>query len=332
MWSIIEPINLIRYLIAWRVTSDLVVLPDPFSPVLSRLLGAAIAERLPTRKAQEWHDTVAAWGENNDNPSVEAQWPMEAVLFPYPAKRHYGEGEVIFWELKLMGPSADHGLFLEFILPAMEDVATMTDPRWHRSNWLWGNFAIQAVYAARGRHWEPVVSEGQLDLDYRATPAQWAEELPFGQDARGNRHHLTWLMPFDLGEMPDVGDNSYRAEEKIGIAVREVPTLTGIIKAMVERMALFMPEKRPTVKDVLHFLEEQDEREKLEQALKKGQWASRKQKIALTSTSREQAGRWSGEQHFARPIPRQTLPYLELASILHVGEMTHFGCGTFELS
>jgi hypothetical protein len=42
-------------------------------------------------------------------------------------------------------------------------------------------------------------------------------------------------------------------------------------------------------------------------------------------------GRWIGTQTFAS-IPHPIIPYLELASILHIGKQTHFGCGTFAIS
>ena len=42
-------------------------------------------------------------------------------------------------------------------------------------------------------------------------------------------------------------------------------------------------------------------------------------------------GQWRGTQVFAS-IPALCFPSLQLASILHVGRQTHFGCGTFVLS
>lgn len=321
MWPFIRPISLIRYLIVWRVTSSLVVLPVCFSQILSEVLGAIITESLPTREAKEWEEALS-----DEDPS----WPIEAVLFPYSSKRHHGRGEPILWELKLLGDSADHKVFLELILPAMEQAASTTDRRWHRHNWLWGEFAVEAVYAARGKSWEPVVSDSKLDLDYRADPAQWAEGLTWGRDVSRRYHNLSWRTPFNLEEMPDVTDNAYSAENEIEIPVRAVPTLGGIVKALMERMTIFLPQKYPTLEDVRDLLSK-EEQEKLRGTLGRARRVSRRQNIALESVSKC-AGRWVGGQRFARPIPQSLLPYLELASILHVGEETHFGCGTFKLS
>ena len=185
-------LDLIRYLMVWRVNRSLVQLPRCLSLELSRGLGALIARRLPTREAHQWQQVEAAWesaaesasrGRRSRGASPELAWPIETVLFPYPRKRVYGPGEVVLWELKLLADSADHGLFLEWVLPAMEEASTTADPRWHQPRSLWGRFDIQGVYAARGLRWEPVVEDGRLDLQCRVTSTQWREGLTFGQDA-----------------------------------------------------------------------------------------------------------------------------------------------------
>jgi hypothetical protein len=329
MWPFIRPINLIRYLIVWKINSSLVVLPRYFAPLLSRVLSTMIGNRLPTHEARDWRKALAAWDDETTAPS-EARWPIEAILFPYPSKRSYGRGEVILWELKLVGSSADHGLFLELILPAMEEAASTSDSRWRRPNRLWGEFDVQAVYAARGTRWEPVVRDGRLDLDYRASPAQWAEGLTFGQDAKRQFRDLTWITPFDLGEMPDALDSSHRSRTKIEIPVREVPTIQGILDALISRMTLFLPDKNPTPDDVLALLDVQ-EQEALQHALEKARRISRRQILSLESAPKGCPGCWVGTQTFAGAIPSPLLPYLELAAILHVGKQTHFGCGTFRL-
>jgi hypothetical protein len=42
-------------------------------------------------------------------------------------------------------------------------------------------------------------------------------------------------------------------------------------------------------------------------------------------------GCWMGTQTFSF-VSLALIPYLELASILHVGRQTHFGCGTFVIT
>lgn len=330
MWSFTRPINLIRYLIVWRVNSSLAVLPRCLAPQISWVLGDLISNRLPTHEARDWRKALVAW-DDKKSPPPEARWPIEAVLFPYPDRQSYGRGEAILWELKLMGNSADHGLFLELVLPAMEEAASTSDPRWRRSNWLWGGFDIHAVYVARGARWEPLVSDGRLDLDYRASPAQWAEGLTFGQDSRRRFRNLTWITSFDLGEMPDALDSPHRAPTKGKIPPREVPTIRGILDALIARMTLFLPRKHSTPEDVWALLDAQ-EQANLRRVLGKAQRISRRQTLSLEPAHKNCPGRWIGSQTFAGAIPKSLLPYLELAAILHVGRQTHFGCGTFRLS
>ena len=314
MWPIISPINLIRYLVVWRVNRTLVRLPRCLSVEMSRVLGTLIAERLPTREAQPWRKAMNKWegyddeAKKDNSPVPEALWPTESVLFFYPGKQVYGQGELILWEIKLVGNSADHGLFLELILPAMEEASTTSDPRWHRPNSLWGRFDIQAIYAARGAQWEPVARDGKLDLRYRATPNQWADGLAFTSLSERTLDRLTWLTPFDLPSK------------------QSAPTLPEILEALAARMRLFIPGKRRAPADVWNVLSAQDQaalRGAIEQAT---EFPLRRQE--LEHAPKGWPGRWIGTQTFLF-IPDSLVPYLELASILHIGKQAHFGCGTF---
>jgi hypothetical protein len=254
------------------------------------------------------------------------------VLFAYPGKRTYGQGEVILWELKLVEDSADHGLFLELILPAMEEAASTSDPQWHRPNSLWGRFDIQAVYAARGARWEPMVSAGRLDLYYRANPTQWAEGLTFGLDLKRRFHRLTWITPFDFG-LPILDFGLDRASDNPKSEIQNPqlvgPTLQTILDALMDRMTLFLPGKNRTAKDAWALLSP-DEQTAIGLALQQAKPFSQ-QRQALEPAPKEWPGRWIGTQTFTT-IPERLLPYLELAAILHIGKQTHFGCGTFVLT
>lgn len=348
MWSIIEPLHLIRYLLVWKVNRKMVRLPHCLSVDLSRVLGTLIAERLPTREAQPWRKALSKWegydgapdlrarernqprpgaGQREKNsPVPQAAWPIETVLFVYPGKQIYGQGELIFWELKLVGDSADHGLFLEVILPAMEEASTTSDPRWSRSNSLWGSFDIQSIYAARGLHWEPVASDGKLDLRQRVLPNQWAEGLTFTSDSERVLDQLSWPTGFDLATRHrDAGTTDAGTADA---GTTRAPTLPQLLEALAARLIAFMPGKRLATANVWQFLSPDDQaalRGAIEQA---AEFPVIRQQIE--PAPKGWPGKWGGSQKFL-VIPDPIIPYLELASILHIGRQTHFGCGTFIL-
>ena len=314
MWPIIEPINLIRYLLVWKVNRPMVRLPACLPVDLSRVLGTLIAERLPTREAQPWHKALAKWAGYDDTqkkniPVPQVTWPIETVLFVYPGKQVYGQGELIRWELKLVGKNADHGLFLEVILPAMEEASKTTDPRWFRPNSLWGSFDIRAIYAAHGLHWEPVASDGKLNLRRRVLPTQWSDGLTFTLASERTPDRLSWLTPFDLP------------------AAQPAPTLPEILEALALRMSSFISDKRHvSADDVWQVLNPESQaalRGAIEQA---AEFPVRRQE--LEHAPKGWPGKWSGTQTFLF-IPDPLIPYLELASILHIGRQTHLGCGSF---
>lgn len=339
MWPFIKPIRLIRYLFVWRVNSSLVRLPWFLPTELSLVLGTTIANRLPTRRAQPWRKALAPWdelgglslvGKKKNKTVPEIAWPIEAVLFAYPGKLTYGQGEPILWELKLMGESADHGFFLEVILPAVEEAGSLSNPEWQNRNIIWNHFDIQAIYAARGKQWEPIVSDGHLDLNYRPTPTQWAEGMTFRPEARQRPFdRLTWLTPYDLGDAADATlppRSRKRRRRKNGQP--HAPDLKELLEALLVRMSQLLPGKYNSPDDVWEALDPEEKstfQDALEQAARIPIRHAR-----LKSAPKYWAGRWIGRQIFPS-IPRPLIPYLELASILHVGKQTHFGCGTFEI-
>ena len=250
------------------------------------------------------------------NPVPQAAWPIETVLFAYPGKQIYGQGEHILWELKLVGTSANHGLFLEVILPAMEEASTTSDPRWSHPNSLWGGFDIQAIYAARGRHWEPVASDGKLDLRQRVLPNQWAADLTFTSDSERVLDQISWLTGFDL------------ATRVMDAGATRAPTLAQLLEALAARLIAFIPGKHLATAEGWQFLSPDDQsqlRGAIEQA---ADFPVTRQQIE--PAAKGWPGQWGGAQKFL-VIPDSIVPYLELASILHIGRQTHFGCGTFIL-
>ncbi len=322
MWSFLEPINVIRYLCVWRVNRALVRLPHYLSRDLSKVLGTIIAERLPTREARPWRKALKPQPTGGNAKNLSPAWPIESVLFTYPGKRYYGPGESIFWELKLMGPLADHGFFLEVILPAMEAASQTTDTRWYRSNTLWGRFDIQAIYVARGPQWEALVSDGRLDTRYRATPMQWAEGLSFEPPRPCRR--LTWLTPVDLRNVTytDPSETSPANEPP------PTPTLALLLDGLLARIADLVPGKYTSSGDVWNMLSP-DDQAALWDAVSEAHHLQPREQQSEKIPSGWPPG-WLGQQIFAAISP-PALPYLELASILHLGRQTHVGCGTFVL-
>lgn len=335
MWNFIKSINLLRYLIVWRVNAMFVQLPRYFAIELSQTLGTLIAERLPAPLPREWRRALDAWAsaeqqaESLSRPIfTDTAWPLRSVLWVYPIKRGFGLGETIVWELKLIGDSADHGIFLEHILPAMEQATTTTDPRWQYHGSVWGHFDIQAIYVARGAQWEPLVTEGKLDLDYRAMPTQWAEGLTFQAEATCPRTRLTWITPVDLSSNAIYDtDQSASWQQAAHASAGRALTMHQILDALMERLTVFWHGKQSTVEQVWAMLSAEEQTE-LWHGLERAQLVSGKQQ--LERVPRYVPGRWIGTQVFSE-IPATLVPYLELAAIVHVGKHTHLGCGTFRL-
>jgi hypothetical protein len=336
MWTSLEHIKVLRYLLVWRVNRSLVQLPPYFATDLSLVLGTIIADRLPTRKATPWRKALARRdrpeGSGNQTGLVvvpEAPWPLETVVLVYPGKRTYGPGEPILWECKLFGASADHGLFLETILPALEEASYTADPRWHARNTIWGRFDIQAVYVARGMHWEPLVRDGRLDLRYRPSATQWAEGLTLGADMAHPCNRLTWVTPFDLDGMSADKSDVNPSERPAGTVSTKGPTLRTILNALTFRLSHLILDRPMMPEDGRDALIPEGQL-RFQDAMRAAD------DVLLRFADLEHIpdrwpGQWKGTQVFAS-IPALFFPYLQLASILHIGRQTHFGCGTFVLS
>lgn len=319
------PISMLRYLIAWKVNSAFVTLPEYLPIELSLVLGTIISNRLASQEAGPWKKALAPLAEfhaqvsdreqNVTVPFPATSWPLETVLFSNQPKRAYGFGELIFWELKLLGESADHGLFLELILPAMEEAGYKAPAPWLKQNRLWGHFEIDSIYVAHGKTWKPLVQAGKLDLRYRPTPVQWAEGLTFKPDAARVFRNLHWLTPFDLmGEAP---------QEVSGDHLRLV------LEALLTRVNRLIVTRHKSHEGVATILNAAGQAA-LQTALALATACPLLAKN-LDRAPSDWPGAWMGTQTFA-PIPPALLPYLDLASILHIGKYAHFGCGTFQLN
>lgn len=339
MLSCLNRISINRYLIVWRVNSSLAYLPGYLSLDLSRVIGSIIAQRLPSSEKTKWKktldplikyvDSAAKFKKKRAGAIPDIAWPIHSTLLVYPGKRTYGKDELIFWELKLFGEHADHGLFLEVILPAMEEASYTSDPRWNQKNRLWGHFDIHHVFAARGNSWEPVVSDGKLDLRYWATPFQWCENLKFKPTSSYHFSRLNWMSPFDFVDVISNLSKLDFSNKHLTLLINNAPTLPLILLSLIFRIQEFLYGRSKNTDNVGDFLSEED-RTAFHQALEAVA------RISITKDNIRQAprnwpGRYFGVQQF-RGIPHSIIPYLELASILHIGKQTHFGCGTFVIA
>ncbi len=358
MWSLSKPIEVIRYLIVWRVNSSLVRTAQDFSADISRILGTVIADRLPTSKAADWHKNLQLWDDyvqaqkkqhrskrgrrrrrrrdpeepvvDQLRPIPDAPWPVESVILPYTTKRSNGKGDPIIWELKLFGEHAEHNFFLEFILPAIEEAGMTTSLDNDTAHSLWGHFDIDSVYVAQGQHWEPFIQAGQLDLNERPDPYQWAEGLTFDLDEIGRPDTLVWLTPFEWGKREVTSSRKRRGKKKS--SSHTLPTVNDLIAALIERISrLYSLTGKTAIRpDEVWEMLHPEERVQVQETLDWLSVEAAEEKQTLQSVPKNWSGAWVGVQPFPE-IPPKLLPYLELASILHIGKQTHFGYGTFSL-
>jgi len=335
------PINLIRYLFVLRVNRSLAWLSNYLPAEISLILGTTIAKRLPTAQARPWIKSLATWKAYGGVKSIadklikripELSWPIESVIFAYPyEKRSFGEGEFILWELKLLGDSADHGLFLEMIMPAIEEVGLSHDKRWTYPNCLWGKFDIHAVYAARGNNWESFVENGQLDLTYHATPFQWSENLSYTVNPELPPDTIRWLAPFDLSNKSDKhkARKTWRRNNKHQNRAILAPSLKKIIEALIFRLNNLVAGKITNFDELWKFIGTE------QQTALKTAWRQASHipiyKKALSAPPAHWPGTALGTQTYTATFPQALIPLLGLASILHIGRYTHYGLGAFAI-
>jgi len=326
-------------LIVWRVNGSLVFLPHFFSLDISNILGSIISNRLPTSEKKMWHKLleplnkiIEILNSKSNRPKTiqfpESPWPLNAVIFSYPQKRTFGRDELIFWELKLFGEHADHGLFLEVILPAMEEASMTTNQKWNQRNRLWGRFDIENIFVARGLKWEPLVTEGKLDVKYRAHPKQWLEKLILAPRMDNNFQKINWISPCDLNKNLPSFYALDLPDEKQKLKFIKAPPMSFILHSLVQRITEILSlenRKDVNIEDIMS----QPERSAFLNIFRQSLRISILQK-KLRKTPVSWPGIFFGWQQFS-PIPKPIIPYLNIASILHIGNNTHYGCGTFEI-
>jgi hypothetical protein len=330
------PIKLIRYLIQFRINAQLVFLHHFFTQELSLVLGDAIADQLSGSQSGLWKkQAVTPWEQTGGisrirgkkiKPAPDIHWPVETVIFHYPRlKQFYGPGEPVFIELKLMGPKADHGFFLEVMIPVLEQLGRNFHPKWNRRYDFWGRYDIEAVYTAHGNHWEPLVKNGRLDLTQRPSPFQWAQDLLTAVPLRWIPDSLLWLTPVDTTPVktavPPASIPPYWKTPS--------PTLTDIFEALIFRLSYLISGKWIDIDTFWDFLDSK-EKKTLKHAFDvAANIDTYKSGLKKTATSKKLARTIGKYQIFSAGIEKSLLPYLTLASIVHIGKHTHLGNGTF---
>ncbi len=320
-----ETIKVLRYLCVWRVNSSLVRLPSRFSTDLAYILANLISDKLSTRLAKAWKKLLAAYETARDEHTFpENLWPIDVAMITYPTKSTFNQGEVILLEIKLFGEKASHETFLELILPAMEEAGFRKDIRWYYKNGLWGHFDIDAVYVCKGDNWHPLVIDGDLDLRYKPTPWQWADthiERITKKTHQYTYKHLQWTSSFDLSIDKQITANTL--EDQWGRSLRRV------VEAMVARMNYLLEISKSSELTIWDFFKK-SEADELEFALIKSEEIIHG-RHDLSPARRDVPGRWQGTQNFPKAIPAFFIPYLDVASILHIGRFSQYGCGSFIL-
>lgn len=326
------PLKLFRYLIACKINGAFVHIPSYFPAEISVVLGTAIKEHLPSAQSHAWKTAMAPW-EKQGSLSVlrrqnfkhlpEVRWPIDTIIFPYPMeKKFFGLGETIFIELKFMGKNFDHSFFLEVILPVLEQLGQNFDDRWHQPYSIWGRFDIDAIYVARGLCWEPVVQYGKLNLKYRPTTYQWAKELFQEIPVTWLPDSLLWLTPVNI-----LMDNNNPNDSRKKKSPISKPTITNILEALIFRMSYLLSGKRIDINGFWKIINSKDKKN-LKEAFEQAK------NISIYNSDLNRAKTMgpkhlTGWQTFSTTMPKELLPYLTLAAVLHIGSHTHLGCGTF---
>jgi len=335
MQSIIPSIDLLRYRIFLRVNAAYINATAALPMRLSYALGGRILAQISLgREGRRWRNALSAW-EAQGWPAVlqkknkarfphwpAIHWPIETILAVRPGKWIYGRGELLDFEIKLLGPGASHAFFLEYLLPALENLGYAAPASQGSARTLLGHFDIAHVFVARGLEWEPVVRNGEVDLNIQPDTHQWASgwpfELPAGAEARG----IAWDSPYTP---PRMGAQPRRPHPITP------PSLGDVLAACMERLAELSPQAAGRVEALWRLLTP-EEQAALMEAVEQARHL-RVSKHTLKGI-RGKMGRppgLIGAQYFSSAIPSAAVPYLELGSILHIGAYTHFGYGTFRL-
>jgi hypothetical protein len=210
----------------------------------------------------------------------------------------------------------------------MEEACITNNPEWNSRNRLWGHFDILNIYAALGNTWQPFVSNGKLNLELRINPKQWLEGLDFKPTALRDLKYIDWVVPADLSE----DYSGYFAldlpDEKEKLKFCKAPPLSLILFSLIQRINRLLYEPTRSlikIEDVLKAADEKAFLNAFQQSIQANITDNKFKEVPHSWP-----GKFYGLQKYSS-ISRAITPYLNIASILHVGKYTHFGCGTFEM-
>lgn len=308
------PLKLIRYLIELRMNRGLVWLFRDRERELARRWGERMAAQMPIVQARPWRKALARRGEDGS-----AIWPVEAALRFQSAKRSFGRGEPLFVEVKLFGDAADHGFFMETMLPALERLGCEPETAAEKSvaNPLWGHFEIRSVYSARGHGWKPLIRDGRIDLRFKVNAGQWEQGLRSTEYRSEPATRLAWLTPYRSG---DAGKNGTEPPP---------PSLRELVEETARRLGRILHGRWTDPREFVGKMDADCAR-RWNRALEAA--SAIRQGTPRQIPVRPSGGpAFFGEQRFEPEIPPELFSVLALGHLVQLGQGTLYGNGLFRL-
>uniref|UniRef100_UPI004057BEE8 hypothetical protein n=1 Tax=Candidatus Electrothrix sp. TaxID=2170559 RepID=UPI004057BEE8 len=314
-------IQILRYLFVLRINRSLIeTLKQPDQEILHNL-AALIAENMGGADGKAWKKAARRLANASVDVSLDAvplagppPWPIDAVLLAENPGTRLCLNELFFFELTVLSDRIGHHFILEYLLPALEQAGYSRMEKQPKFG-LWGNYEIVGLFCAHGADWEPVIDEGQLSSDYFPKPDQWARD--FMMNGTGKIFtRLDWIRPLAPdAAMPENG-----------------PDMPWLLAALERRMtALKLLNKGSADMDTLVQGIPGMEKASWQEAVDAAQAMPAPVSVLRPVEKEHPAKAVIGRQHFSA-IPPVVLPWLELASILHLGLHTHYGYGGFSLA
>lgn len=305
-------LSLLRYLIVLRPNQAMAMLPPSLEIELVHWLGTLMARNIGGHEAKAWNKAVRRVAERRIDTFPDRRspdpWPLCFSLLVRTPSVRLIRGEPFILELNLFGERSSHQFFMGYILPALEQGGYEREASRSRSSLL-GNYDVTDVYCAKGRRWEALVDMGCVTELDPPTPQQWCLDFLTPRPDKVLTR-LDWVRPVIPDEQPpDYG-----------------PDMPWLLAALARRVAIIRRSAEVDMDEVIAGLPH-CEKTSWEQALVA---AASMAPPRVLSKPGWPAGALSGHQCFGA-IPPVVLPFLELASILHLGLYCQYGYGCFSL-